>query len=469
MIADSIEEVEQAVLAAALLDKEAPLIIFEILKTTEAFSVPQNRLVAEAVEIMHSMGENIDVLTVAHKLKALGTYQKAGGAKYLAKLASKISSAAHVEIHCRIVLESFLRAGVDKLTSTLLMRARTETVDVFEAIQETQRGLELLVSQNIPMSERSMAQMVDAQRKKREMQSITGLAGLSTGFRELDKRTGGFTDTDLFIVGGRPGSGKTSWMVTELVRLGREGIPAGVFSIEMSAEQILERMTSNYSSVPASKIRHNNLDSADRARLDVFEPEIARFPILIDDSATLSSQNLRTKAHIWHKKHGIKILFVDYLQKISATGRTRSMNREQELSEVSTTLKVIAKELNIPVVCLVSLNRETEKRSDKVPVLSDIRECGQIESDADVVLFFMRPEYYGMTGTYDVGGQDYPVENLALVSVAKNRHGEVGEFPLGFHGAVMRFTNHGETESPPIPFQKKTGADHLSNFENNPF
>jgi replicative DNA helicase len=437
-------DVEKAVLGAMLLDPQGLIKALDILPVPECFSTKENQVIYATIQKMNAAGKAVDTLTLAQALKKEGCYTNIGGPAYLTSLASKISSAAHIELHGMILLERFIRMQMNRLMTDGLKKSISDQEDIFEVTEYVQKGVSDILTNNLKSSELTMEDRIRIERENRNKTQEAGITGIPTGSKKLDELTGGFVSSDLWIIGGRPGSGKTSWLVSTMKHLALSGVPVGVISLEMSGEQLTQRLISNHSEVDATKLRNSQrLTVDDRIRLENYEPQIAKLPIHISDPAIIRSQSIRTKAHIWKRKYGIKVLFVDYIQKIVGTPiNTKFGNRDQEMGEVSGTLKAIAKELGITVVCLASLNREVEKRADKIPQLSDLRDSGNIESDADQVLFLMRPEYYGLSGHFFVGDKELPVEGLAVGSLAKNRHGDVGEFPYRFEKTIMRFSDY---------------------------
>lgn len=467
-------DVEKAVLGAMLLDRQGLIQALDLLPSPDCFSEKGNKILFTTLQKMLSAGDPIDIVTVAQALKKDGTFTQVGGAKYLASVASKISSAAHVEIHARVLQERFIRTQVNRLMTDGLAKSISEKEDIFEVTEFIQKGVQDVLNNNLKSDEITMAERIQIERENRVKASKAGKNGIPTGSATLDNLTGGFVPTDFWVIGGRPGSGKTSWLTTISKNLAKAGVPVGVISLEMTGEQLTQRIISNESGVEAIKLRNSNsLTIEDHKRLAHYESIVAKLPIYIADPATIRVQSIRTKAHIWKRKYNIQVLFVDFLQKISGSNvNVKNTNRDQEMGEVSATLKAIAKELGITVVCLSSLNREVERRSDKIPQLADIRESGNIESDADQVLFFMRPEYYGLSGSFLVENREYPVEGLAVGSLAKNRHGSVGEFPLRFEKTIMKFSDYNSQESDSyqfsLGFAAKTHEDRIGNFDQQP-
>jgi len=466
-IYDESLETEYAVLGAMILDNQALIKALDILPTCDCFNNSANQILFQTLQKMSADGIQIDTITLAKTLRKEGTYEQAGGATQLGFLAMKVSTAAYVEVHSRILLEQYIRRKINQVVTEGLSKSLNEKEDIFEVAEFVQKGVSDVMTNNFKSNDLTMQERIEIERENRARKIKNGGGGISTGSKVLDSLTGGFVPTDFWVLGGRPGSGKTSWMTTTIKTLSMAGIPVGVVSLEMSGEQITQRILSNLSDVEAIKLRNSNtLSDNDLQRLTHYEGMAAKLPIYISDPATIRVQSIRTKAHIWKRKFGIQILFVDYLQKISGSNLNfKNLNRDQEMGEVSATLKAIAKELGITVVCLSSLNREVEKRSDKIPQLSDLRESGNIESDADQVLFLMRPEYYGLTGNFLVDNQEYPVDGLAVGSLAKNRHGSVGEFALRFENKVMRFADYHARQAPEFTqFPKPITSNGLNEF-----
>jgi replicative DNA helicase len=325
----------------------------------------------------------------------------------------------------------------------LLNCSLSETDDVFDTVAKIHDGLDDLMKQVITEDERTIQTVVYDVSQKWQEHNATGLAGLSTGIKIVDEKTGGLVDTDLIILAARPGQGKTAFVLSILRNLSIANVATGMFSLEMSSDQLIERMISQDSDVFAYKIKRNILENYDRERLYSSANRVRNWPLQINDEAGLNIRKLRSKALMWKKKFGIKLLVVDYLQLMAGQNK-KGQNREGEIAEISRGLKVLAKDLNIPIIALSQLSRAVESRPSKMPQLSDLRESGSIEQDANMVIFLMRPEYYKMTESVDFDNDSYPVKDLCIVDIAKFRDGDTSTFPVKFNGPLMKFSDYSQ-------------------------
>jgi len=376
-------------------------------------------------------------------VKKSGLYKNMGGGKTLAECAGKVSSAAHFSIHIRYLLEAYLKRGIGSFAQQLLTSSVNDVDDVFERVAKVQTGLENLVNQVIVKDEKSISETLREIREKWEVENVSGLAGTPTGLNTLDAATGGLVDTDLIVLGARPGQGKTAFLMSLIQSYCKRGIPVGMFSLEMGQIQLVQRLLSLESDVFAYKIRNDKYDTYDRQRLSDASVRIDNWPLFINDEAGMTLRRLRTRAHIWKKQHGIKLLCVDYLQLMSSD--TKKGNRESEISEISRGLKILAKDLQIPIIALSQLSRAVESRPDKMPQLSDLRESGAIEQDADSIWFLMRPGYYSQfrdSPTTTVEESEYSTEDLCILSIAKFRAGETKLLPLKWNSNLMKFSDY---------------------------
>lgn len=434
------QNLEEIILGSILIDSDARIEFTNLIQTLDVFTVPENRKIAETVRALNDGHGKIDIVTVCEHLKKSGELKSIGGAKKIAGLTSKVSSAAHFDIHIRFLLENYLKRGVGRFAQQLIQTSISETTDAFESIAMVQVGLENLVNQAVSDVEKPFAETLNQRSKKWLNTDSPKLAGLSTGIHALDEAIGGLVDTDLIVIAARPGQGKTAFVLSILRNLVKQNIPVGMFSLEMPEEQLIDRLVSQESDVFNIKIRKNDLNHFDRERLGFAKVRMEPWPIYISDRAGITLRQLKTKAFRWKKKHGIQLLIVDYLQLMS--GDSKKSNREGEISEISRGLKVLAKDLKIPVIALSQLSREVEKRPNKMPQLSDLRESGAIEQDADIVGFLMRPEHYKMTENIEfAGGISLPVENLCIFDIAKFRAGDTTTIPLKFYGPTMKFSD----------------------------
>lgn len=436
-------ELEQIILGSVILDKDAQIEFFALVQSSEVFTEESHKIICNALKSLYDQNIPIDLVTIAEWTKKAGKYKSIGGGKTLSALLTKISSAAHFSIHIRILLEAYLKRGIGKYAQELLTSSVNDVDDIFERVSKVQSGLENLVNQVVIKDEKTVSETLREIRLKWEIENMSGLAGIPTGIKALDAATGGLVDTDLIVLGARPGQGKSAFIMAILQSYCKRNIPVGVFSLEMGQTQLVERLLSLESDVFAYKIRNDKYDSYDRQRLQQAAQRIDGWPLFINDEAGMNLRRLRTRAHIWKKEHGIKLLCVDYLQLMSCDNKKG--NRESEISEISRGLKILAKDLNIPIIALSQLSRAVESRPDKMPQLSDLRESGAIEQDADSIWFLMRPGYYSQfrdSANTNVEGIDYPTDNLCILSIAKFRAGETKLLPIKWNSNLMKFSDY---------------------------
>jgi replicative DNA helicase len=439
-------ELEQIILGSVILDKDAQIEFFALVQSSNVFTEDKHKIICNALKSLYDQNKPIDLLTIAEWVKKSGHYKNMGGGKTLAQLVTKISSAAHFSIHIRILLEAYLKRGIGTFAQQLLTSSVNDVDDVFERVSKVQTGLENLINQVVIKDEKSISETLGEIREKWQIENVSGLAGIPTGINALDAATGGLVDSDLIVMGARPGQGKTAFVMSLLQSYAKRNIPVGMFSLEMGQTQLVQRLLSLESDVFAYKIRNDKYDHYDRQRLHEASLRIEKWPLFINDEAGMTLRRLKTKAHIWKKEHGIKLLCVDYLQLMSSD--TKKFNRESEISEISRGLKILAKDLNIPIIALSQLSRAVESRPDKMPQLSDLRESGAIEQDADSIWFLMRPGYYSQfrdSPTTNVEGKEYATENLCILSIAKFRAGETKLLPLKWDSNLMKFSDYETT------------------------
>ena len=434
-------EVEKAVLGALMIDKDAYVVICETLRP-ESFYEPRNQMVYAAIHDLSMEEKPIDILTVTEQLAKTGNLDEVGGPAYVAELSSRVASSANIEYHANIVAQKSLARQLISFASVIETKAFDETIDVDDLMQEAEGSLFELSKKNIKQDyvhvsiavKKSQDKMMRAYANKGE------LTGISTGFIRLDEKTDGWQNSDLIIIAGRPAMGKTSFALSLLVNASvNMQIPSAFFSLEMSEEQLGDRLASNVTNIEGNKIQKGQLSDAD---IDIYDKRIGTLldaPMYIDDTQELSIFELHTKARRLVREHGVKLIIIDYLQLMNANG-LRFSSRQEEVSKISRSLKGLAKELNIPIIALSQLNRGVESRDGlegKRPQLSDLRESGAIEQDADLVLFVHRPEYYHIY--QDEKGHD--LHGMAQIIIAKNRKGATGDVLLTFRGEYTRFEN----------------------------
>lgn len=434
-------ELEEAVLGALMLEKDAYSIVSEILKP-ECFYEKAHEMIYGAIVDLAVSQRPIDMLTVIEQLRKRGELDLIGGPFYISQLTGKVASSAHIEYHARIIAQKFLARELITFTANVQGKAFDETIDVEDLMQEaegklfeiSQRNVKKDVTQINPVIKDAMELLQKAANQKE------GLSGLRTGFEALDKITSGWQNSDLVIIAARPAMGKTAFVLSMAKNMAvNHNIPVAVFSLEMSNVQLVNRLIVNVCEIPGEKIKSGRLESYEWEQLDFKIKELYDAPIFVDDTPSLSVFELRTKARRLVREHGIKCVIIDYLQLMNASGMSFG-SREQEVSTISRSLKGLAKELNIPIIALSQLNRGVENRQGaegKRPQLADLRESGAIEQDADMVCFIHRPEYYKITE--DERGNS--LIGLAEIIIAKHRNGATGDVLLRFKGEFAKFMN----------------------------
>ncbi len=434
-------ELEEAVLGALMLEKDAYSIVGEILKS-ESFYDPTHQLIYGAIQGLSMQQKPVDVLTVVEELKLRGELEAAGGAVHIAELSEKVASAAHVEYHSRIIAQKYLARELISFSSEVSQNAFDETVDVDDLMQETegklfeisQRNVKKDVIQINPVIKEAMDNIQLAANRK------DGMSGLPTGFKDLDKLTSGWQNSDLIIIAARPAMGKTALVLSMAKNIALDyKQPIAIFSLEMSNVQLVNRLIVNVCQIKGENIKSGRLTNDEWERLDKNHKLLYNAPIYIDDTPSLSVFELRTKARRLVREHQVRSIIIDYLQLMNASGMSFG-SREQEVSMISRSLKGLAKELNIPIIALSQLNRGVETRTTqegKRPQLSDLRESGAIEQDADIVCFIHRPEYYQLTQDREAN----PTKGLAEIIVAKHRNGPTGVAEMRFDNEYARFQN----------------------------
>ena len=452
------KEIEDAVLGALMLERDAYAIVCDLLRP-ESFYDPGNQKIYAAINKLGVMQQPIDMLTVTQQLRADGALDDVGGPVRISELTSNVASAAHIEYHARIVAQKFLARRLISFCSEIEKKSFDESYDIDDLLQEAEGKLFEISQGNLkkdftqidPVINSAMEQIEAA--GKRE----SGLSGLQTGFHNLDKLTSGWQNSDLIIIAARPAMGKTAFVLSMAKNMAVDyNTPVAIFSLEMSNLQLVNRLISNVCEIEGEKIKSGRLSRQEWEQLNSRVRSLFSAPLYVDDSPSLSILELRTKARRLVKEHGVNIIIIDYLQLMNATGM-KFGSREQEVSMISRSLKQLAKELNIPVIALSQLSRKVEERNDgnKRPQLSDLRESGAIEQDADIVCFIHRPEYYTRSTT-DAENRD--IRGMAEFIVAKHRSGSVDDIEMTFVARFARFQNRSE----PMPFEKGTMASKIN-------
>jgi replicative DNA helicase len=434
-------DLEEVVLGAMMIDKKGVDEVIDILHA-EVFYKEAHKHIFEAIFTLFEKSEPVDLLTVSARLKKEGKLKSVGGEFYLIQLTQKVSSSAHIEFHARIILQKFIQRSLIKISNEIIEDSYNEGTDVFDLLDTAESKLYEITQGNIKRSSES-AQNLVIQAKKRieEIANKDGLSGIPSGFSKVDKLTSGWQPSDLIIIAARPGMGKTALTLSMARNMAVEhNVPVAFFSCEMSSVQLITRLISSETGLSSEKLRTGQLEKHEWEQLNVKVKSLESAPLFIDDTPSLSIFDLRAKARRLASQHGIKIIMIDYLQLMTAGGSQKGGNREQEISTISRNLKALAKELNIPVIALSQLSRAVETRGgSKRPLLSDLRESGAIEQDADIVSFIYRPEYYKIDEWDDE--ERTPTAGQAEFIVSKHRNGGLDEIRLKFVGHLGKFEN----------------------------
>ena len=432
-------DLEEAVLGAMLIDKKGVDEVIDILQA-EAFYKTSHQYIFESIFELFEASEPIDLLTVSNSLKKKGKLEVAGGNPYLVSLTQKVASSAHIEFHARIILQKHIQRSLIKISSEIIENSYKDSIDVFDLLDEAESKLYDVTQGNIKKSsETAQSLVIQAKRRIEDISKRQGLSGVSTGFEKLDKLTSGWQPSDLIIIAARPGMGKTALTLSMARNIAvLKEIPVAFFSLEMSSVQLITRLISAETGLSSEKLRTGKLAAHEWEQLNVKVSALEKAPLFIDDTPSLSIFDLRAKARRLASQHGIKLIIIDYLQLMTAVTNNKSGNREQEISTISRNLKALAKELDVPVIALSQLSRAVETRGGtKRPLLSDLRESGAIEQDADIVSFIYRPEYYGIDEWDDE--ERSPSEGQAEFIVAKHRNGGLDNIRMKFIGHLGKF------------------------------
>lgn len=434
-------DLEEAVLGALMLESDALNDVVEILKP-ESFYRIEHQKIFEAITDLFSKSEPIDILTVTNWLKKEGSLDLVGGPYYVSQLTDRVASSANAEFHARIIAQKFIQRELIRVSGDTYHEAFEDTADVLDLLDKAEANLFAVAEGNLRKSYDSMSVLVKKALQEVEEASSKdgGITGVPTGFVELDKMTNGWQKSDLLIIAARPAMGKTAFVLSMTRNMSVDfKRPIALFSLEMASVQLVNRLISSESGIPGEKLKKGNLDKNDWEHMHASLKQLSDAPIFIDDTPALSVFELRAKCRRLKAQHDIQMIIIDYLQLMTA-GSSLKGNREQEISTISRSLKSLAKELEVPVIALSQLSRAVETRGGtKRPMLSDLRESGAIEQDADMVMFLYRPEYYGIEVSEETG---LPTEGLTELIIAKHRSGATGTVPLRFINNLAKFTNY---------------------------
>ncbi|MDH3697316.1 MAG: replicative DNA helicase [Flavobacteriaceae bacterium] len=456
-------DLEEVVLGAMMIDKKGIDEVIDILHP-DAFYKDAHKLIFEAIYTLFENSEPVDLLTVSGQLKKVQKLEAVGGDFYLIKLTQKVASSAHIEFHARVILQKFIQRSLIRISSEIIEDAYDETTDVFDLLDSAESKLYEVTQGNLKKSAQSALNLViEAKKKIEEISNKEGLSGIPSGYERLDRLTSGWQPSDLIIIAARPGMGKTALTLSMARNIAvNDNIPVAFFSLEMSSVQLITRLISAETGLSSDKLRTGRLETHEWEQLNVKIKSLEKAPLFIDDSPSLSIFDLRAKARRLVSQHDIKLIVLDYLQLMTSGTSNKGGNREQEISSISRNLKALAKELNVPVIALSQLSRAVETRGgSKRPILSDLRESGAIEQDADIVSFIYRPEYYKIDEWDDE--ERTPTQGQAEFIVAKHRNGGLDSIRLKFIAQLGKFENLDDFDSP-FEFQSK-----MNDKEDNPF
>jgi replicative DNA helicase len=425
-------EAEQSVLGSMLLEKEVISTITEILKC-EDFYREDHREIFEAIMDLFDRAEPVDLITVSEQLKLRGTLDNVGGLDYLANIASSVPTTANAKHYAKIVEEKSILRNLIRTSSEIVNMGFEASEEVSYVIDRAEKGIfDILQKRNLQGFAHIKDILVDTFSKLEELYNNKGhITGIPTGFADLDFKTAGLQNSDLILIAARPAMGKTAFALNIAQYAAVHAhVPVAIFNLEMSKEQLVNRMLSNEAMVDSQKMRTGKLEDDDWQKMAKALGPLSGAPIYIDDTAGTNIMEIRAKSRRLKLEKNIGLIVIDYLQLMQ--GRGKNENRQQEISEISRSLKILAKELNVPIVTLSQLSRGPESRADHRPMLSDLRESGAIEQDADIVMFLYRDDYYN---------PDTDKKNIAEVIIAKQRSGSTGTIELVWLGQYTKFAN----------------------------
>ena len=438
---------ERLVIGTFLIDKKGLDYSIDLL-TPEVFYDPRHQVIFSALLKLYEGNHPVDIMTVIQELKKTDKLNAAGGDHYIIELTMGVSSSAHIEYHVRVILEKYILRSLINVSANVIDSSYKESTDVFELLDKAEQSFFEITNGTIKKGFDTANSLVkQAIETIKSLKDKEGLSGVPSGFRDVDKETGGWQNSDLIIIAARPAMGKTAFLLSMArnIAVGHK-IPMALFSLEMASVQLITRMIASETRISSEKLRKGTLDDEEWQRLFSNVSELENAPLYIDETPSLSIFDFRAKCRRLVMQHGVRLIMVDYLQLMTAGGGGKGTgNREQEISMISRSLKAIAKELNVPVIALSQLSRSVETRPGKRPQLSDLRESGAIEQDADIVSFIFRPEYYKIAvWDNDEEGQETSTENQAELIIAKHRNGATADVRLSF---LKHFAKFGDIEA----------------------
>lgn len=463
-------DLEEAVLGALMLEKDALSSVIDILKP-DVFYRDNHQRIFQAIRTLFEKTSPVDILTVTAQLRSQGELEMIGGAYYITELTNRVASAANIEYHSRIIIQKFIQRELIRISTDVINSAYEDTTDVLDLLDKAEKNLFEIAQNNLRRDSRKMDDLLHETLK--EMEALKdkkdGLTGIASGFTDLDRMTSGWQKSDLVIIAARPAMGKTAFVLSCARNAAVDfDKPVVVFSLEMSSIQLVNRLVSGETEIEQEKIRKGTLEEWEWQQIHSKIGRLEQAPLIIDDTPGLNIFEFRAKCRRLKSQHDIQLIIIDYLQLMQGKADGKNGNREQEIGSISRALKSVAKELNVPVIALSQLSRAVENRpgGSKRPMLSDLRESGSIEQDADMVLFLYRPEYYGLEQDEDGN----PTQGVGEIIIAKHRNGETGRVRLKFVGKYVKFTDlepNMDSFAPASPFaglNPSQDFDKPSNF-----
>jgi len=436
-------DIEEAVLGVCMLEAHAFATTNQYLWAA-VFYKDAHQKVYNAYCKLFDNSKPIDMLTVVQQLTENGELESVGGAWYVTRLTNNVTSSAHLEDWCKLLLELFMKREGIRLSGDLIQDCYSDETDAFDIFNKADNEIINLQEKVLRGQIADIGYYVKRVYEQYEVVKATGVLGLKTMIEPIDRVMCGLVAPDLIIIAARPGSGKTALAMSITKNLSfDQNVPCAWFSLEMDGVQLVRRMASMITGIDHTSIRNGHIYSNLEVEFYKTLDEISQKPIFIEDKGSINIRELRSRAIILKRKHAIKYIIVEYIQLMSGID-VKNKNRNDIVGEISRGLKQLAKELEVPVIGLAQLSRAVEARSDKIPQLSDLRESGSIEQDADSVLFLMRPEQYGLMNEYNIEGSEYSSRNLCLGIIGKNRHGETKNIAMKWNGATMTVSSHQE-------------------------
>lgn len=425
-------DIEEAVLGALMINKKGLDDVIDIL-IPDIFYKPEHKDIFKVIKKLFHDAQPIDLYSISAQLRKEEKIEKIGGDYYLAFLTKKKVASAHIEIYVRILQQKFILRSLIDISSSIIEKSYNDTIDVFELLSQAESNIFDITQNHIKKTyESSKSLIYQAIERIKNVELLNGLSGVPSGFKQIDAITSGWQKSDFIIIAGRPGMGKTAFMLTMARNIVIENtIPIVIFSLEMSAIQLITRLISSETGFSSQKLRKGQLSNSEWEFLYNKIRSLEEAPFFIDDTPSLSIFDFRARCRRLVSKRGVGLIFIDYLQLMTVGSGNKAYNREQEISIISRNLKSIAKELDVPVIALSQLSRAVETRGGtKRPLLSDLRESGAIEQDADIVSFIYRPEYYGFSH-WETEERSSCIGEAEII-FAKNRNGVIDNIRLRF-------------------------------------